>query len=169
MTTKTEKSKLDAFLDAASALGIEDFKKLREMGFIVPLGDLRNPKRKFGYYCRGCGGIALEFLGESFINSQGQVVPMPPPDMPVESISWDQPQARFRMIRTRPKCQNCRKELILASGQFFEKGRVVILEEWYRSRGQNRKVEAPAAPPLPSEPKKVNLAAHVFGEPNDAR
>lgn len=102
--------------------------ELQRRGAVIPhFGKSLNEVNKYGYRCKHCGRIGLEFVGDSFDNGAGVLVDKPPLSLRIENIPWVQPKLRLDQVtRAQPKCQCCLAILPTWNGYPIEKHCVEI-------------------------------------------
>ncbi len=135
-----------------------------QMGTQLPKIDEKTDRevRVFGYRCKSCNDIGLEFLGDSWEVWQQKgpgepdvavSFPYPPTHVPLADLRWVQdgppksPSAKLRVSRNRsdPICQHCGNALAKGPDGGINPNRVVKLDEWRTLRAEDeRRAKTPA-------------------------
>jgi len=125
---------IQELLEIAAKLTPAEREELQRHGAIIPhFGTTIGGQSKYGYRCKHCGKIGLEFIGEKFDNGAGQTVSTPPLGMRVEHLPWAQPKLQLQqVIRGAPRCQYCLATLPTSNGYLIERFVVIISD--YESR-----------------------------------
>jgi len=123
MTKTATDSSLPALLEAMARLTPEERAQLQQRGAVLPhFGKTIDAQAKYGYRCKHCGKIGLEFIGEQFDNGIGELVDKPPLGLRLADLPWAQPRLRLEQInRSAPKCQYCLGVLPHSNGYGIEK------------------------------------------------
>lgn len=119
-TKKIENQKTQTEFDADTLMGIivslpkEVRDELRARGIPLPAylpGDTET--RTWGYRCRSCNQIGLEFVGSEFENIYGQRFDRPNNSMQFIGLLWVQPELTPDKIdKVNPVCQHCGDKLL---------------------------------------------------------
>jgi len=119
-TKKTQNEKTQTEFDADSLMEIivglpkEVRDELRVRGIPLPAympGDTET--RTWGYRCRSCNQIGLEFVGSEFENVWGQQFERPNQSMRFIELMWVQPELTpDRIDKVNPVCQHCGEKLL---------------------------------------------------------
>jgi hypothetical protein len=114
---------IQGFVEALAKLSPQERAELQQRGCVLPhLGKKLTTINKFGYRCKHCGKIGLEFVGEQFDNGAGELMNKPPTGLRVENLPWVQPNLRLDQVnRAAPRCQCCLTTLPTSNGYLFEK------------------------------------------------
>lgn len=145
---------------AAPAPTAEDIKKLLrempdderrkaslELGIPLPKIDERGKQvRVFGYRCRYCNDVGLEFLGDSWETWRdkgdgkqvSESLPYPPTHVPFDELQWVQegpPKnegAKLKVTKSRrdPMCQHCGNALAKGPAGGIKPSMVIKLADW---------------------------------------
>lgn len=123
MTKTATESSLPALLEAMARLTPEERAQLQQRGAVLPhFGKTIDSQAKYGYRCKHCGKIGLEFIGEQFDNGAGELVDKPPLGLRLADLPWAQPKLRLEQInRSSPRCQYCLGVLPHSNGYGIEK------------------------------------------------
>lgn len=125
--TKTPKEPKDArerMFAAMRDLTPEDRAYFLQQGLPVPAvgqGTIEQA-RKYGYRCKYCNHVALEFVGTSFADAGGGETELPSTALPIGQIPWAQPLLPAHKInRAMPICQCCGQRVVLHRGCLIKK------------------------------------------------
>lgn len=131
-----EQSPLDRFREIVGALSSEDQMTLLAEGYMFPLADLTRIDRRYGYRCRSCNEVALEFVGEHFVDSQGVSHDSPNQAFTFSEVPWVQPELEPKnWDRIHPRCQCCGKPVSIRMGRIRSE-LVIDIENWRASRDE---------------------------------
>lgn len=123
-TENPKQSAREKLLAAMRDLSPEDRDYFLQQGVAMPAvgaGTLEQ-QRKFGYWCKYCNNMALEFIGETFSTGGGAESRFPPTNLPIGQIPWAQPKLPVsRINRARPICQCCGQLVVLATDRLIKK------------------------------------------------
>lgn len=165
-----------ALLASIGRLSPEDRARFEKVGVSLPeyLTDDTEGEARWGYRCRHCNQIALEFVGLRFRDSLGQEIDYVPPARPYD-VPFRQPMLEARYVnRSHPVCQHCMRPVDLMHGALMSR-RVVDIRPWVESRdrqvaiakkeGRKRKMDLQEGDTVPGYDAQAEFAAAV---PRDA-
>lgn len=139
MTEKPQEKALTAFerlIAAAAELTQQERDKLTLAGCVIPVVSKNGlaGANVWGYRCKSCSGIAVEFVGDAFSDGQGGTLNKPPLSLPIDQIPWTQPLLMPTQInRARPFCQCCMQPLSL-HGRYLILKHIVNIAAYHDSR-----------------------------------
>jgi len=138
----TPQEAVSAFLELSEKLSPEVHDRLREVGVVVPRGNIKDAlqgKYRLGYRCPWCNGVPIYFVGEgdNWIEAEladGEIELMPPSSVPIEQLAWIQPGQDPRTVnRQHPSCK-CGAGVDLGPGRTLKRRRIVNISRFTESR-----------------------------------
>lgn len=135
---QARKTKIEKLLEDASKLTPEERAELRKMGVNMPIFGEDQAREGslsvYGYKCKGCGDIALEFVGSQFAWRDGSTDPKPDPQIPMsEQPIMQSRQGGSIANRTAIRCQCCGTTIHTTHG-YPDPRLFVLLEEHHRQQ-----------------------------------
>lgn len=122
--------------EAFAQLSSEERASFAAEGWVVPVVDPKGgDQRVYGYRCKHCGKIALEFVGTSFDVGNGQMIDHPPSGLAISRLPWVQPLLPPNMVkREQPICQQpqCFQPVALHNSSLIPK-LVVNMQDFEKS------------------------------------
>lgn len=161
---KTE-DPLETIKAIAKGLTAKQRKELQDAGVFIPSAavGVLNGVRKWGYLCRQCGEVAIEFVGDSFqrVRADGETVTVTPksarefPEMGWMEVQIMPPEDKDRPcprhengnlvhpIRTRnnPRCCHCGQQLRKGADGGLHPDNVVLLDLFRASSRMDRSTQ----------------------------
>ena len=126
-------------IELASQLSPEERQELTASGFVMPDVRPKDDAVRFGYRCKTCNGIGLEFIGSAFVDHEGNEIATVPVTVSCESVPWQQSRLPSGKVNRRnPKCQCCGADIYLSRYRFIPRY-VVMIEEYEAAKEDERK------------------------------